>query len=208
MMRAWGDHWSRVDDPDRDARPVTIATLAALAVEPGMAVADIGAGVGYYAFKLAPLVGPTGRIFATDVDRYALAAIWAHRLLRGASNVVPMHVSTDRLGLAPDSVDRILIFNVYPFDCRPDRTRTLLAEAAAALRAGGRLVIYHDWVHDASWVPPFGNPPACAQPDGRQLAALGADHFDLVRLEENRPADQPRPGERPGYLLVLGRRGA
>jgi precorrin-6B methylase 2 len=207
MMEAWGQHWSRVDDPDRDARPVTGATLAALAVEPGMAVADVGAGIGYYSFKLARLVGPEGRVYSTDVDPFAVAALWAHRLARGASNVMPMYVSKDRLGLAADSVDRILIFNVYPFDgCRPERTRALLAEAAEALRPGGRLVIYHDWVHDESWVPPSGNPPACPQPDAHQLAELGRDRFDVVRLDENPPTPAAQRGERPGYLLVLGRR--
>jgi protein-L-isoaspartate O-methyltransferase len=209
MKHAWGEHWSRVDDPERDARPVTSATLAALAVEPGMSVADIGAGVGYYSFKLAQLVGPAGQVYATDVDRYALAAIWAHRLMRGVSNVVPVHVGNDALGLAPASVDRILIFNVYPFEsCRPDLTRALLSEAAEALRPGGRLVIYHDWVHDDSWAPPYGSGPRCGQPDGHQLAALGRDRFDLVRLDENPPAPSAPAGERPGYLLVLARRPA
>ena len=209
MRQAWGEHWSHVDDPERDARPVTKATLAALAVEPGMSVADIGAGVGYYSFKLAQLVGPAGQVYATDVDRYAVAAIWAHRLMRGVSNVVPMRVASNDLGLAADSVDRILIFNVFPFEsCRPELTRALLAQAANALRTGGRLVIYHDWVHDESWVPPYGSRLRCAQPDGRQLAELGHEHFDLVRLDENPRGAAARPGEQPGYLLVLARRGS
>lgn len=209
MKHAWGEHWSRVDDPERDARPVTSATLAALAVEPGMSVADIGAGVGYYSFKVAKLVGPAGNVYATDVDRYALAAIWAHRLMRGVSNVIPVHVSRESLGLTPASVDRILIFNVYPFEsCRPEVNRALLAEAADALRPGGRLVVYHDWVHDASWVPPFGSRLECGQADGREVAELGRDRFEVVRLEENPRGAAARPGERPGYLLVLARRDA
>jgi precorrin-6B methylase 2 len=207
MRHAWSSHWSSVDDPERDAAPITAKTLAALAVQPGMSVADVGAGVGYYAFKLARLVGPTGRVYATDRDQYAVAAIWAHRLVRGVSNVVPMHVRSDHLGLAPDSVDRILIFNVYPFEnCRPERTQALLTQAAEALRRDGRLVIYHDWVHDDEWEPPSGSSPECSQPDAQQLAAAARDRFDVVQLEENARGPAGRPGKRPGYLLILERR--
>src|SRR5687767_12325166 len=63
------DRWARVfDDPERDAwqRPAEVVALSA--ITPGMTVADVGAGTGYFAAHLSRAVGDGGRVLALDVE--------------------------------------------------------------------------------------------------------------------------------------------
>ena len=52
---------------ERDAAGEPRQLVRLLGIKPGMTVADIGAGSGYYVVRLAPIVGPNGRIIAQDV---------------------------------------------------------------------------------------------------------------------------------------------
>src|SRR5262252_7396853 len=63
------DHWAPIfDDPKRDAWQQPANVVAALALGPGMVVADIGAGTGYFEKRLADAVGADGRVLALDVE--------------------------------------------------------------------------------------------------------------------------------------------
>ena len=59
------DSWQRPDD-----------VLAPLALAPGRTVVDLGSGAGYFALKMAPRVGPRGRVLAVDLRRLSLAFLW------------------------------------------------------------------------------------------------------------------------------------
>ena len=67
------NQWSSEDQRERAGEARTVMDL--LGVQPGMAVADIGAGAGYYTVRLARRVGPTGRVIAEDIKRQYLAGL-------------------------------------------------------------------------------------------------------------------------------------
>src|SRR5436309_10434862 len=56
------------DDPARDAYQKPGEVVRALRIRPGMRVADIGAGTGYFSGHLSAAVGPTGAVFAADTE--------------------------------------------------------------------------------------------------------------------------------------------
>ena len=76
-----------LEDPARDAYQKPAEVVAALALRPGAVVADIGAGSGYFALRMAKEVGPTGRVYAVDVSPEMIVHL--NRRLRdaGVANV-------------------------------------------------------------------------------------------------------------------------
>jgi ubiquinone/menaquinone biosynthesis C-methylase UbiE len=63
---------SAADDAQRDARLQPERVMDAVGIRPGMVVGEAGAGRGYFTFKLARLVGASGKVYANDIDRGAL----------------------------------------------------------------------------------------------------------------------------------------
>jgi ubiquinone/menaquinone biosynthesis C-methylase UbiE len=126
---------------DRAAWQKPDQVLDALALAPGQTVCDIGAGPGYFSLRASKRVGPTGRVFAVDVDPRILDALRARIEKSGARNVTPvLALAADPL-LPPRSCDLVLIVDAYHHF--PDRPK-YLARLAALLRPGGRLANV-DW---------------------------------------------------------------
>ena len=94
MMDVGGHAW--LDRPEREREESTTTAVQALGIRPGMVIADIGAGSGYYTVRLAQRVGPTGRVFATDIQRGMLDLIDSRVRQERLSNV------TTVLGSAED----------------------------------------------------------------------------------------------------------
>ncbi len=130
------DQWSSEDSRERVGEAAKVMEL--LGVRPGMAVADIGAGAGYYVGPLSRRVGPGGRVVAQDVEPRYL-----ERLRR--------RVSRERLGnvdvvlgephdprLPPRSMDLALLVHMYHEIAQPFG---LLANLAPAMKPGGRVAI-------------------------------------------------------------------
>jgi predicted methyltransferase len=65
------------DENERDAANEVPQVARLLGIEPGMAVADIGAGSGYYVMRLSPILGPTGRLIAEDITPTYLRSLRA-----------------------------------------------------------------------------------------------------------------------------------
>lgn len=127
---------------DRDAgrdewnRPADV--MDALRAAPGSVVADIGAGFGYFTFHLSSRVGPTGKVYATDIRNRRLDVIRERVAADGLTNVEVMIGANDDPLLAPESVDAILLSNSYHdfTDFNP-----MMQGMFAALKPGGRLVV-------------------------------------------------------------------
>ena len=66
VMGVGGAGW--LERPEREDEEAPSKALDALELKPGMVVADIGAGSGYYSSRIAKRVGPTGRVYATDIQ--------------------------------------------------------------------------------------------------------------------------------------------
>ena len=106
-----GDAFSTEDARDRLGEAEQVMTLAA--ITPGMWVADVGAGEGYYTIRLAPAVGPRGRVLAEDIigdtrDRLA-QRVQGERL----DNVAVLLGKPDDPMLPRGSFDRILLVHMY-----------------------------------------------------------------------------------------------
>ncbi len=65
----------KLEDPDRQKWLPVQDVLAALDLRPGMCMADIGAGTGYFTLPAARAVGPQGRVFAVDLQPEMLAKL-------------------------------------------------------------------------------------------------------------------------------------
>jgi arsenite methyltransferase len=121
----------------RDRWQLPDRVVGELGLKPGDRVADLGAGGGYFTFRLARAVLPAGVVYAVDTDPDMRSAMAARAARDGSGNVVPVEAVPDDPAL-PDPVD--LAFIVNAFHHLPDR-RTYLAQLASFLRPGGRVAI-------------------------------------------------------------------
>ncbi len=124
---------------------------ALLQVRPGMVVAEIGAGSGRLAVQLARLLGPSGRLYATEIDPRKVEAIRRAASASGRGNITPLLVGEHDAGLPNNCCDVIFMRRVYhDLTDPPAVTRTVYA----ALKPGGRLGVidfisprWAFWVH-------------------------------------------------------------
>ena len=112
--------------------------MKALKFQPGEAVADIGAGSGYYSRLIARAVGTNGVVFGTDIQQEMLDILTNKAAQAGIYNIRPVLGTESDPKLAANSVDTILIVDVYhemefPFE--------MMAGLASSLKPGGRLVL-------------------------------------------------------------------
>ncbi|MCY0987164.1 class I SAM-dependent methyltransferase [Nannocystis sp. ILAH1] len=132
------DTWAEVfDSHDREAWQRPEEVLRALALEPTMRVADVGAGTGYFAVRLARAV-PAGEVIATDIEPDMVRYLNERARREKLANLRSVQSTGTGSGLAAASVDRILVVHVWHhLDDRERHAR----ELAAALRPGGKLMI-------------------------------------------------------------------
>lgn len=132
------DAWTQVfDDPSRDAWQRPDEVLRALELEPTMVVADVGAGTGYFSVRLARAV-PGGEVLATDLEPDMVRFLRERARREQLPNLRSVQATPTESGLAPSSVDRILVVHVWHHLAeRGDYARRL----SAALRPGGRLFV-------------------------------------------------------------------
>lgn len=144
------EQWSKVfDDPARDTWQEPDKVLAALELTPTMTVADIGAGTGYFTVRLARAV-PQGTVIATDIEPSMVDHLRKRAARDGLANIDARLARADDPALAPRSVDRILVVDVWHhLTDRPGYA----AKLATALRPGGQLHVV-DFKLDATRGPP------------------------------------------------------
>jgi len=135
VMSYHGAPWLERPERMEEERPDLV--LAALDLKPGMTVADIGAGSGYYSWRMAERVGPGGTVYAIDIQPEMITILEQHMLRRGAANVKALLGTTTDPRLPAGKLDLALMVDVYhefeyPYE--------MLASIARALKPGGRLV--------------------------------------------------------------------
>ena len=109
-----------------------------LDLKPGMTVADVGAGFGAWTVRLARVVGPSGKVFATDIGAAQLAAMRDYIKREGLTNVTVLEGGADTTNLPANCCDAILIRDAYHHLTQPEK---ILASLAAALKPGARLAV-------------------------------------------------------------------
>ena len=101
------------EDQGRDAKLQIGRVMDILHITPGKHVADIGAGGGWFAVRAAQRVGPTGRVFAEDINPEAVKAIAERAKKERLPQVTAVLGTPDDPELAPASVDAVLLLKVY-----------------------------------------------------------------------------------------------
>ena len=137
------------EDPGRDRWQQPGRVVEALELRPGAVVADVGAGGGYFTFRLAEAVGPTGKVLAVDVDQGLLDYVAAEAARRGLRNVETV-LAGDTDPRIPEPVDLLFTCNtVHHF---ADRS-TYFRDARRYLRPGAKVAII-DYVNKHRSAPP------------------------------------------------------
>lgn len=124
--------------PGREVYDQRHRIAAATGLEPGMEVADVGAGTGLFTWLFAREVGPSGRVYAVDIADEFIRNIERLAAQRGFANVTAIVNSQRSVGLAPRSVDLVFVCNTYHHFEYPE---AMLASIHRALRHRGRLVV-------------------------------------------------------------------
>lgn len=170
---AWAEQF---DDPSRDAWQRPEAVLDFMGLPEDARVADLGAGTGYFAVRLARRV-PRGRVLANDVEPDMVRYLGERAAREGLENVIPVQGKPDDPSL-PEAVDVAFMCNVaHHIEDRTGYFRKL----AARLRPGGRVVVV-DFEKDAPDDVP-GPPPAMRVASEALVAELEQAGFELVRID-------------------------
>ena len=113
-------------------------------VDPGMSVADLGSGAGFYSIALAKVVGPSGRVYAVDIQKELLSKIQTDAAAQGVHNIKLVWGDLDEVGgtkLPDRSVDRATITNTL---FQIENKDALIDEAHRILKPNGKL-LFVDW---------------------------------------------------------------
>jgi ubiquinone/menaquinone biosynthesis C-methylase UbiE len=165
----------RLEDPARLVWLPPDEVVAALELAPGMCVADVGAGTGYFALPMARAVAPSGVVKAVDFQPEMLALLRRKLEAEAAqANVETIHGSALATTLATASCDVLLLANVWH---ELDGHGAVLDEAKRVIRSGGRIAIL-DWRTDVSRPP--GPPLEHRVPVQSVTAALTRDGWLAV----------------------------
>jgi len=133
------EKWVKIfDDPGRDLWQKPARVVEALGLKPGMVVADLGAGTGYFMRHLSQAVAPGGIVLAIDTEAEMVAHLGERAKKENLDNTVPVLGLGDRPFLPAGRVDRVLI--VDTFHHINDRL-DYLGRLKRALAPGGRLVV-------------------------------------------------------------------
>ena len=135
VMGWQGAAWLEREEREREER--TDLLLAALALEPGMVVADIGAGTGYLARRMAKAVSPGGKVLAVDVQPEMVRMLERLAREQGLANIVPSLGTEDDVKLPAATVDLAIMVDVYHELAFPHE---VLASIIRALKRDGRVV--------------------------------------------------------------------
>ncbi len=134
VMGHLGAPWLERPERTEEERPDLLHSL--LGLRPGMAVADIGAGTGYHAWRMAEKIGPSGSVFAVDIQPEMLSLLATNLAQRGVTNVIGVLGTLTDPKLPDDSIDLAIMVDVYH---EFDHPYEMLAAITQALKPGGRV---------------------------------------------------------------------
>jgi ubiquinone/menaquinone biosynthesis C-methylase UbiE len=135
MMGPGGVEW--LDRREREEEEHPAKVIDALDLRSGEIVADLGAGSGYFTFRMAPKVGETGKVLAVEIQEAMLNTLRTRAAALKATNVEVVQGSEIDPHLPVNGVDLVLVVDVYNELAYPFEVMTKVREA---LKPGGRVV--------------------------------------------------------------------
>ncbi len=127
-----------LERPERESEERTDLLVEALQLKPGEVVADIGAGSGYFCWRMAKAVQPGGKVYGVDIQQEMLDLLQRNMARRGVDNVVSVLGTITDPKLPAESVDTILMVDVYH---EFDHPYEMAAAMVGSLKKGGRIVL-------------------------------------------------------------------
>lgn len=133
------ERWRRIfEAPGREVFDRRFQVVEALDLEPGMDIADVGAGTGLYTLLFARAVRPDGQVYAVDISQSFVDAIMARIAEVNVQNVVPVVNEQRRAMLPAESIDLAFMADTYHHFEFP---QAMLRSIRDALRPGGVLAV-------------------------------------------------------------------
>lgn len=144
VMGVGGAGW--LERPERESEEATSVAVRALGLTRGQVVADIGAGSGYYTVRMAREVGPSGKVYATDIQPGMLDLLRRNVARATLDNVTPVLGAADDPRLPDGALDLALMVDVYHELAEP---QAFIRRLRTALKRSGRLVLLEFRKEDA-----------------------------------------------------------
>jgi ubiquinone/menaquinone biosynthesis C-methylase UbiE len=166
--------------PERAAEESPDEALAAIGIAKGATVADIGAGVGYFTWRLAALVGPAGKVYAVDIQAAMLDQLRHNMAERKLTNYEAVLGAEDDPHLPAGRIDLALLVDVYHEFSQPQK---MLRTIRASLAPNGRMVLLEYRKEDPK-VPIL---PAHKMSVAEVKAEIEPEGFRLEKTLENLP---------------------
>jgi predicted methyltransferase len=176
--------------------------LAALEATPGKAIADVGAGEGFYTIRIARAVAPGGRVAAVDVDEKVLDTLRKQLATDNIDNVDVILGAFDDPKLASGNFDSVLVYNTYHEMTEHEAMRRAMF---AALKPGGHLVIVeaiHENIRNATREAQVKEHEIAAEYVAQELTATG---FQIIETRTDfLPFRDPK--HKGGFWLMVARK--
>jgi ubiquinone/menaquinone biosynthesis C-methylase UbiE len=165
---------------EREAEEQPDAALDAIGIAKGSTAADIGAGAGYFTWRLAERVGASGKVYGNDIQPQMLELLRKNMAARNLANVEPVLGAVDDPKLPRDGVDLVLLVDVYHEFSAP---QAMLRKIRESLRKDGRLVLLEYRAED----PKVPIRPEHKMTVAQVKAELEPEGFRLERVSEALP---------------------
>ena len=181
-------------DGAREAPPL----IEVLHLEPGMSVADVGAGVGGWTLAMATLVGAEGTVYATDVGAPQLAILRDVVAREAVSNVTIIEGGPASTNLPDDCCHALFMRNVYHHLTQPE---AVIDSVFAALKPGGRLAIIDFVARPGSALPPGVRKNRGGNGIAAEIVVDELENSAFTYIGTRSP--WPPDSQPPSYYLVL-----
>ncbi len=166
--------WLERAEREQEERPDLV--MKALALKPGEVVADIGCGTGYFTWRMAEAVGPTGVVYGVEIQPEMLKLLATNMKEHGLANVTGVIGAVDDPKL-PQPVDLVLFVDVYHECSHPAE---VMGAVCRSLKPGGRVVFVEYRAED----PEVPIKPLHKMSEAqvlKEMAALPLEHVGTVK---------------------------
>src|SRR3954465_9043217 len=168
--------WLERPEREQEEQPSKLIEILKQRIKPDQVFADIGAGTGFYSFRLAPLV-PKGKVLAVDIQQEMLDLLAAQAKKTGVTNVEPVLGDVTDPKLPTNGVNYALLVDAYH---EFDHPREMMLAIHKALRPGGKALLVEFRGEDPS-VPIKTLHKLTEAQATKELAVVGLKHVETIK---------------------------